>query len=253
MRFLAATVLGLCLISSEAFAQVIDVTSSPKAKEIPLYRPALLGSGPDALINRIDTQDLLKKGQKDAAVMFTCSVKKTGEIAWSGTYRGTPNSQLLEQEVLKRLNPATAAKFIPAIFNRRPVDAIYYGTATFAVVDGKPRLRIFSNQEASELEEENDFVGPQPFFGEESKFEGLHYPSKTDAPVLVNGVAELRMRVEDDGILTAIMVLGEQPPFLGFGDAALRDFAKARFIPAFRDGRPTACEVTLPVYYRPKF
>ena len=28
-----------------------------------MYRPALIGNGPNALINRIDTQDLIKKGR----------------------------------------------------------------------------------------------------------------------------------------------------------------------------------------------
>jgi hypothetical protein len=44
-------------------------------------------------------------------------------------------------------------------------------------------------------------------------------------------------------------VLKEDPPLLGFGDAARTDFANAKFIPAFRDGKPGACEVVLPVYY----
>jgi hypothetical protein len=47
-------------------------------------------------------------------------------------------------------------------------------------------------------------------------------------------------------------VTKESPPLLGFGDAALDDFANAKFIPAFRDGKPVACEITLPLYYKPK-
>src|ERR1051326_663519 len=66
--------------------------------ELPRYRPALLGTGPNSVINRIDTQDLIKKGQKDGSVMFCCSVTKTGQIANTWTYRGTAGSTLLEQE-----------------------------------------------------------------------------------------------------------------------------------------------------------
>jgi TonB family protein len=213
-----------------------------------VYRPALLGIGPNALINRIDTQELMKKGQQDAAIMFSCSVKKTGEVVWSGTYRGTPNSKPLEQEVHKKL---ADAKFTPAIYNRAPVDAIYYGTVTFALVDGKPRLRIFSNQETTELEKETDFVGPQPFFGNESKFDGLHYPTYA-APVLVDGVAEIQLKIDAAGNLQGIRLRAEEPPFSGFGDAAIDDFKNAKFIPAFRDGKPVACEVRLPVFYKRK-
>lgn len=181
--------------------------------------------------------------------MFSCSVKKTGQVVWSGTYRGTADSKLLEAELQKKL---ADAKFVPAIYNHSPVDAIYYGTVIFAIVDGKPRLRIFSNQETAELEKENDFIGPQPFFGNESGFAGLHYPSKEYAPVQVNGVVELKMKIDAAGNLEKLTVGAEEPPFLGFADAATKDFSKVKFIPAFRDGKPVACEVTLPVYYTRK-
>jgi hypothetical protein len=239
--------IGLLAIET-ASSQTIDVSSSRKAR-LPVYRPLLLGTGEDSLINQIDTQGLIKGGQKDAAVMFSCSVKKTGQVVWSGTYRGTPDSKLLEAELQKEL---ADAKFVPAIYNHSPVDAIYYGTVIFAIVDGKPRLRIFSNQETAELEKENDFIGPQPFFGNESGFAGLHYPSKEYAPVQVNGVVELKMKIDAAGNLEKLTVGAEEPPFLGFADAATKDFSKVKFIPAFRDGKPVACEVTLPVYYTRK-
>jgi hypothetical protein len=52
--------------------------------------------------------------------------------------------------------------------------------------------------------------------------------------------------------LQDLRLLSEQPPFLGFGDAAFEDMSKAKFIPAFRDGKPVACEVKIPVYYKAK-
>jgi hypothetical protein len=209
-----------------------------------------MGTGQNALINRIDGQDLMKKGQKDAAVMFVCTVKKTGEIAWSGTYRGTPNSKLLEQEVQKRLVPASDTKFIPGIYNHVPVDAIYYGTVLFAIINDKPRLRIFSNQEPEEIKKESDFIGPQPFFANESKFNGLHYPPPQNTPVYVDGAVELQADIDADGTVRKLKIGREEPPFLGFGDAAIEDFARARFIPAFREGKPVSCSVMLPVYYK---
>lgn len=234
---------GVDLTSS----QTIDISSGRTANQ-PVYRPALLGAGPNALINRVDTQELIKNGQKDAAIMFTCTVKKTGEIVWSGTYRGTADSKLLEQELHKKL---ADAKFVPAVYNRQPVDAIYYGTVTFVLIDGKPRLRIFSNQETAELEKESDFVGPQPFFGGESKFSGLQYPVE-ETPVLVNAMVELEMKIDATGNLQDIKLRTEKPPFLGFGESALASFRNAKFIPAFREGKPVACVITLPVYYQRK-
>src|SRR5438874_2317475 len=249
MRSFAFSLLGFLSIVHLARGQVTDIPSTQTAG-LPMYRPILLSKGPNSLIDRIDTQDLIRKGQKDAQVAFICSVKKNGEVEWSGVYPGTPDSDLLRQELQKRLSPASDPRFIPAIYNHRPVDAIYYGTVTFAVVDGKPRLRIFSNQEAEELANEHDFIGPQPFFGNESKFTGFHYPPPEAARVQVDGIVELKMRIDATGNLQEIKALSEKPPFLGFADAALADFKNARFIPAFRDGKPVACDVTLPVFYK---
>src|SRR5947199_1511 len=191
MRVFGISAVVLLSIVDLGWSQV-DVPSSQTAK-LPMYRPVLLGTGPDALINRIDTAGLIKQGQKDAAIMFSCSVKKDGAVLSVSTYRGTPDSKLLEQEVLKKLSLAANPKFVPGVYNHLPVDAVYYGTVTFMLVDEKLGLRIFSNQEREELAKESDFVGPQPFWGGDSGFTGFHYPSKDDAPVQVDGSAELEM------------------------------------------------------------
>jgi TonB family protein len=249
MRFRIFCFVGLLLTVCYAPGQTPkpgspSPSSTPKLPEI---RPALIGNGPNSLINTIDTADLIKKGQKEAAVMFSCLVAPTGEIVRSGAYRGTPGSELLEQELLKRL---ATAKFIPAIHNHQPVIAIFYGTVKFAVVNGKPRLRIFANQQLSEVDKESDFIDPQPYVGQDSKFTGLHYP-ETGSTVAVTGVVELALNVDAKGNLTNLQVLSEEPPLLGFGDAASSDFTGAKFIPAFRNGQPVESNVKIPVYYKP--
>jgi hypothetical protein len=239
--FFSAFAVGLTV------SRATDVEVQAPNSKLPVYRPALVGSGPTAIINTIDTKALLQQGQKDAAIMFLCSVMKSGDVVWSGTYRGTPGSQLLEKEVLKRLD---GAKFIPAVYEHQPVGAIFYGSVFFAVIEGKPRLRIFANQEGDELKKESDFVGPQPFSGSGSGFTGFHYPE--NLPVQVRGAAELRMKVSATGILQDMHVASEDPPLLGLGDAAMEDFSKARFIPAFRDGKPVESTVTIPVFFHPR-
>jgi hypothetical protein len=248
MRVFGVLAVVLLSIVDLSWSQV-EVPSSQTAN-LPMYRPVLLGTGPDALINRIDSAGLIKQGQKDGAIMFSCSVKRDGAVLSVSTYRGTPDSKLLEQEILKKLSAAANPKFVPAIYNHIPVDVIYYGTVTFAIVNDKPRLRIFSNQERAELRKESDFIGPQPIRGGDSKFNSFHYPTGDNAPVEVDGSAELELKVDATGTLRDLKLLSEQPPFLGFGDAAFEDMSKAKFIPAFRDGKPVECDVKLPVYYK---
>src|SRR5438046_5523165 len=138
------------------FLLVIGFALKCSAEELPMYRPALIGKSPEAIINRIDEKLLLKAGQKDAAVMFSAGVEKTGELKWSGTYRGTPDSKLLEQEVLRVL---ANAKMIPAVRDHQPIAVVFYGTVRFEVVDSQPRLRIFCNHEAGERKSDTDFFG----------------------------------------------------------------------------------------------
>jgi TonB family protein len=247
MRLGTFFVIGLLLTADLASTQTVKVGSPTPTPALPEFRPALVGTGPNSLINTIDTSDLIKKGQKDAAVMFTCLVAPTGEIARSGTYRGTKGSELLEKEVLKRL---ANAKFIPAIHNHQPVLAVFNGTVTFAVVNGKPRLRIFANQQLPEVDKETDFIDPQPYVGQDSKFTGTHYP-EVPTTVSLTGAVELAVEVDAAGNLKSMQVVSEEPPFLGFGQAALSDFNGAKFIPAFRNGKPVDSKVTIHVYYKP--
>jgi hypothetical protein len=46
-------------------------------------------------------------------------------------------------------------------------------------------------------------------------------------------------------------VLKEEPPLLGYGEAAMKNFRTARFIPAFRSGDPDESDTILPVCYKP--
>jgi hypothetical protein len=218
-----------------------------RAADIPRFRPALPGSGPDALINKILVQDLVGEGQKSGTVMFCSRISKTGDILWFRTYKAMPGSERLKTEVEKALRKV---KFFPAIYEHQPVDVIYYGTVTFTVVDKIPRLRIFANQDPKELKEEKDFISPQPIVGGVSPFTGMHYPERIT--VVLNGMGYLALKVDATGNLQDLQVVGEEPPLSGFGDVAAADFNKAKFIPAFRNGDPEESETTLPVYYVPE-
>jgi hypothetical protein len=239
--------LGVDVISSQTPKPASPSPSATPTPALPEVRPALIGTAPSSLTNTIDTADLIKKGQKEAAVMFSCLVAPTGHVVRSGAYRGTRGSELLEQELLKRLD---RAMFIPAVHNHKLVIAIFYGTVKFAVANGKPRLRIFANQQLDQLDKESDFIDPQPYVGEDSEFTGVHYP-ETGSGVAVTGVVELALNVDARGNLQSMEVVSEEPPLLGFGDAAISDFAGAKFIPAFRDGHPVESTVKIPVYYKP--
>ena len=224
--------------------------SSPAATrsaELPKYRPAVLPPGPNSVINRMDTAGLIRDGQKDASLYFCSAVNKFGEILDTWTYKQSPDSTLLERELVRCLDKAL---FIPAVYDHEPVFVMFFGTVTFKVVNGKPRLRIFANQEPEELKKEADFVGPQPFYGRGSKFEGLHYPADAVTSTL-SGLVELSMKVDAEGKLKDLQIVSEYPPLVGFRRAAAEDFRVASFIPAFRDGKPVECHVTLPVYYEP--
>ena len=180
--------------------------------------------------------------------MFYAVVQKTGDVGLAETYLGTPDSQLLQQEVQRAL---AGAKMIPAVRNHQLVSVIFYGTVVFSTVEGKPRLRLFANQDANEIKAEHDFIAPQPCIGGDSSFAGIHYP-QNGSPVPLNALVNLQLAVDAAGNVQNTKVIDESPPLLGFGDAALTDFNEAKYIPAFRDGKPVACDTTLSIYYPSK-
>lgn len=227
------------------FASFLPLHSTHAQGARPQFRPALLGSGPASLINRIDAAGLQKAGQKDGAVMFCAMAVKDGRLQQGRTYRAMPGSTALEQEVMKQM---AEAKIVPAIYNYQPVDVLFYGTVVFSIVNGRPQVRIFLHQDPVELKKESDLIGPQPVFGGESKFVGLRVP-QTQAVVPVSAVVDLGLKIDANGNPLEMRIIREEPPLLGFGDAALQDLAGAKFIPCFRDGDRTECETVLPVFY----
>ena len=212
--------------------------------ETPQFRPALLGHFKRSLINTINTESLMKRGQGDAIVMFTAGVSESGYgYVWE-TYRGTPNSHLLSKELMDR---ASQAQFEPAIYKGQRVGVVLNGTVRFFIADGKPHLRIFLNQEESDLKGGKDFVAPQLAFATGNpKYEGIWYPGHA---ITTPGVAAVTLDVDANGKVQNAVLAYEYPTGKGFGVEAVDGLRKAVCIPGFRNGKPVSCRVTYPVIF----
>jgi hypothetical protein len=222
----------------------VDTLEATEKRTGPRFRPAVLGSGPDALINRIDRDALLKKGQKDGAVMFCAVVSETGHAIGGWTYRGTPETDALIDEVETRL---VGVRFTPPIYNHQPVKVLIYGTVLFNPAE-KPHVWIFLNQDPQELKRRSDFIAPQPVIGADSKFRGLNPPA--GVPIAISGFAGVNLKVDATGGLQNLEVMNEEPPLLGFAAATYEDFNGAKFIPAFRSGDPAESDTVMIVCYK---
>lgn len=177
------------------------------------FRPALVGNGPQVLVNLIDTQKLMAQGQKDALVMFECAVLRDGKAADGITFRDTANSKILAKEVLRALEHS---RFMPALYNGKPVAVGFFGTAMFYIGDGKPHLRVFANQSLDDLKQQKDFVAPQLILrtqDSESSRHMLEDPRNT----LENGSAEIAIDVDTVGSVKGIRLVAEHPPVTNMG------------------------------------
>ncbi len=219
------------------------VASAPAAR--PQFRPAVLRTGAESLVNRIRGDELKKKGQKDGAVQFSVLVRPDGSAEQFLVYHALSGSEALENEVAEQLE---GAQFTPPIYEHQPVRALLTGTVLFAA-DESAHIRIFLNQDPREIEERSDFIAPQPVIGGDSKFAGLR--PLEGLPVKVIGVATVGVRVDEKGAMLAGQVLNEEPPLIGLAAAVTEDIAGAKFIPPFRDGDVVASEVVMSFGYRP--
>jgi hypothetical protein len=230
------TRLSCCIVA----AIVNWATANVSAESLPQMRPALLGSGPRSLVNQIDTQALFQKGQRDAWVMFECSVAGDGVVFGSDFFTASPDSRLLKDEVRRRLRQT---KFIPAVYNHKRTSAWFAGTVVFVVQNGRPHLRIYAHQDLDEIKRGTDFVAPQL----------ISVPNRyiTDPPKFPTaarrhdaaGVVKLRHSVDVNGKTTDVQVISE-PPGYQVGDYLKKVVPLVDFLPGYRNGKPTASTYT---------
>jgi hypothetical protein len=220
------------------------LVSGVLGETLPEYRPALLGRGRLSLVNLIDTESLMKRGQGDAIVMFSCGVNTLGKGYSMEVYRTSPNSELLQKEILGRI---VQAQFEPAVYRHSPVGVWIDGTVSFFITKGKPHLRILLNQEEADLKRGSDFISPQfAFVPGNPAFRGVYWPPGAPGH---EGVGAVTMDVDATGKVLSARVAYEHPPGLGFGKAVAGPIRDALFIPGFRNGKAVSCRFTWSVFF----
>ena len=213
----------------------------------PRFRPALVGNGPNALVNLIDTKRLVEKGQRDGLVMFKCFVGRSGKGWGYHIYRETPGSKLLKDEVGRSL---LACRFIPAIYNGERTEVALLGTVAFVVADGKPHLRIYMNQNHGDVAKGNNFIAPQLVMSS-TDYPGSQYDvaGYREGVYRQTGWIQLSVTVDAKGNQKDLKVISEDPPGLSFSTAPRDIYAKAKWIPGFRNGRPVEVTFDYPDWF----
>jgi hypothetical protein len=140
-----------------------------------------------------------------------------------------------------------ACRFIPAVYNGDQTDVLFLGTVIFFVNEGKPHLRVYANQSHDDIKQGNNFIAPQ-LIPRTADWVGGRFELKEAARLLQSGVTNLSMSVDANGNLKDMKVVLEDPPGFGFGDAARKIFAKAKYVPGFRNGRPVDSTFEYPLY-----
>ncbi len=208
-------------------------------------RPALLGRDSKALINAIDTAALMKKGQTDATIRFTCGVDEAGRCYGMAVYGGTPNSDALKKEVLLR-SEAEWPIFIPAIYHSRACRASVCGTVVFFIKDDKPHLRIYLNEESDHISQGDDFIAPQAIYVQGQRFRGYDWPN---GGVGSNGVVIARVTVDESGKFMGAEIAMEKPEGRGFGAEVMKKIGGVVFLPGYLHGQPVSSTANLPIMF----
>jgi TonB family protein len=237
------------MIIAAALAVLNVAAANLPAENLPEMRPALIGSGPRSLVNLINTEELFRKGQRDAWVMFNCVILDDGLVSrydLPTALRKSEGADALKKEVAKAL---TATRFIPAVYGHRPTWARFRGTVIFAVVNGKPHLRIFANQEIDELKRGADFVAPQLVYKQGASF-GPYSPGHA-AYMGIQGTVKVRHSMDAQGKTTDVQVLGESHAGEGLGQAAREGILASVYVPAYRNGKPVASTLTYDEQFLP--
>lgn len=223
------------------------------AENLSDMRPALVGSGPNSLVNLINTKHLMERGVKHGALFFYANVHPNGFPAYSKVWGMTKETEPLRDELRERL---AQARFMPAIYNHRPVYAGFYGTLAFSVVDGKPHLRIFANQEQSELEKESDFIAPQALYipGRIYDYTKVKEPFGSWMTEDKPGMAVMSLTIDTSGHVNDLHVASVTPPEnQQYANAAAEIIRQRVFLPAYRNGKPVDSTTHFRYYFVPAF
>ncbi|MBA2271028.1 MAG: hypothetical protein H0W20_10595 [Chthoniobacterales bacterium] len=204
-------------------------------------RPALLGQHRSSLVNVIDQELLLKRGQGDAILMFTCAIDPVGQGYGLQTYRESPGSGELKKHLLDRYQRAL---FVPALLHGRP-----------QMVDVRHGDLLGDGRETAT----GDF--PQPGRGRDKASARLYCAASDvhggfafsrnllSAGSESSGAVAAAVDVDASGRVRGSSLISEHPPGLGFGAQVVGGIRDAVFIPGFRNGKPAACRFTMPVVF----
>jgi hypothetical protein len=241
IKFKTATLLFISLV-------LACFTLSSTVQAEPRFRPALIGIGPKALVNVLNTKTLMEKGQRDGLLMFKCYVDRLGKVENYFIYRETPGSKPLKEEIG---NSLSACRFVPAIYNGGRIDVAFIGTVVFSVTDGKPHLRIYANQNSDDIKRGNDFIAPQLLTNSvDWKGTGYDLTAEKARVYRQKGWMELSVMVDANGNQKDLKVILEDPAGFGVGAVARNAYAKAKWVPGFRDGHPVECAFEYPEWFK---
>ncbi len=233
-------------VTSAALLFLVAMAGSARAENLPQMRPAGLAHDPKALLNAIDTEGLMKKGQKDGMIRFYCAVSSGGWCGGMATFGGTPGSELLAKEVLRH-SESEHPGFIPAVYHGHTTSALVCGTVVFFIKENQPHLRIYLNIEAEHVAHGDDFIAPQPIYVHDQKFRGFQWPNQG---VGSSGVVMVRLNVDATGKVTGSKLVLEKPEGRGFAAEVMGTIGDAIFTPAYSQGQPVASTTTFPIIFK---
>ncbi len=231
---------------------VVIACKSLRAENLPDMRPALVGSGPRSLVNLINAKHLMDRGFQHGAMYFMARVDPNGYPSYSKVW-ATTGIEPLRDEVRERL---AEARFVPAVYNHQHVYGWFSGTLAFSVTGGKPHLRIFANQELSELQKESDFIAPQAIWlpGKIYDYAKWKDPFGSWWTADKAGMPNISLTLDASGQVKDAHVESLPPGTTqAYADAALLIIRQQLYLPAYRNGKPVDSTTHPKLYFVPAF
>jgi hypothetical protein len=229
------------------------VRTSLVAENLPEMRPALVGNGKNSLVNMFNPHNVIKRGETHGALYFGCVVAPNGVPERGRIWGNTEQTMALRDELRIKLSQC---RFVPAVYNHRNVYCYFEGTLAFSTTDGKPHVRIFANQQLSELQKESDFITPQIISipGHIYDFTKVKDPfggwGTDDKPV----VADMSLSIDASGKVKDINLQKVTPPDKEkYAASAVERLKQRTWLPAYRNGKPVDSTTQFRYYFVPEY
>lgn len=216
--------------------------SASPTKEVATPAPIVAARATPAVVTPDDTSithylhfpEDAAAAKRNSVVQFYCDISEQGTV--EATYALVGSDDTFKAAVQSALD---WGRFTPATIDGKPVPAYLAGTVIFSHENGAPVIAVsLATHDRERVGKLANYIQPQLLGGLREEVAKIIRQIPHKFPVA--GVAQATAEVNEEGALTQVTTVGENPQGNGLADLLKAALSGAQFTHAYQDGKATS-------------